>query len=165
MTMARIGIERDVAHDADLRHGMLDRAHRLANEISRIMGFAAIRCAQRPVGIRKQRDGWNTEFVGFGGSLHGEVHRQALDPRHRRYGLAGILPGNDEERPDQVGGMEIMLAHQPARPVIRPISAHADRREAWFRAIRRLSGCGFVEARIERTVLVHPSNIVAAIVI
>ena len=42
-----VGIERHVAHDADLGHGLLDGAHGATDEVLRIAGLAAIIGAER----------------------------------------------------------------------------------------------------------------------
>ena len=64
MAVARVGVERDVAQDADLRHFLLDRAHGAADQIVRIERLAAVvrrasedRCREtaRGTGCRARR--------------------------------------------------------------------------------------------------------------
>ena len=47
--------------------------------------------------------------------LHQLGDREPLDPRHRRHRLADPLPGDDEERLDQLRGREVGLADQIAQ--------------------------------------------------
>ena len=60
MAVAGIGIERDVAENADVGHFFLDRADGAADEIVRIERLAAVVVAQTRIGIGKERDarGW-----------------------------------------------------------------------------------------------------------
>ena len=62
MAVAGIGIERDVAEDADLRHLLLDRAYGAADQIVRIERFAAVLVAQLRVGIGKEREAGDGEL-------------------------------------------------------------------------------------------------------
>ena len=85
MAVAGIGVERHVAHDADVRHRRLDGAHRPADQIVGVERLAGIRGAQSWVVFGKQRDGRNAELGGFLGLLHRQIDRSsARRPAWRR---------------------------------------------------------------------------------
>ena len=117
MAVAGIGIERDIAEDADVGHFFLDRADGAADEIVRIERFAAVVVAQTRIGIGKERDAGDGEFRGAFGFAHDLIDREAFDARHGGDRHAGFLSVGDKKRPDQVGGRERVLAHHAADPV------------------------------------------------
>ena len=59
MAVAGIGIERDVAQDADLRHRLLDGAHRATDQIFGVERLGPVVIAQVGIGIGKQRQAGN----------------------------------------------------------------------------------------------------------
>ncbi len=130
MAVAGIGVEGDVAHDADLGDRLLDRPGRPADQVVGVERLAAGLVAQAGVGIGKQRDDGDCEIAGPLRRLDAILDRQARDARHRGDGLrlAGALA--HEDRPDQVGGRQHLLADQPAAPVglAQAAQAHASRR-------------------------------------
>ena len=93
--------------------------------LSGLMRLAAVVGAQLRVGVGKQRDGRNAERDGLLGGGHREVDAQPLDARHRRHRHALVAALDDEDRPDQVGGRQRVLGHQPARPAGLAVAPHA----------------------------------------
>ena len=77
VAVAGVGIERDVAQDADLRHRLLDGADRAADEVVGVERLAAVLVAQLRVGVGKQRDAGD-------GQLRPRARPRA--PRRRRTG-------------------------------------------------------------------------------
>jgi len=59
MAMAGVGIERDVAEDADLRHGLLDGADGAADEIVGLRASVRPRRRKIRIGVGKQREAGN----------------------------------------------------------------------------------------------------------
>ena len=83
MAVAGVGIERDVAQDADVRHFLLDRADGAADEIVGIERLAAVLVAQARIGIGKERDAGDRELRRALGLAHGLIDRKPLHARHR----------------------------------------------------------------------------------
>ena len=83
VAVAGVGIERDVAEHADVRHLPLDGADRAADEIVRVERLAAVLVAQLRIGIGKQRDAGDVELGGALGIAHRLVDREPLDAGHR----------------------------------------------------------------------------------
>ena len=155
MAVAGIGIERDVAEDADLRHLLLDRADGAADQIVGIERFAAVLVAQLGIGIGKQRDAGD-------GELRRPARRRAPPDRSRaarrpasRHRNPRLRPVDQEQRPDQIVRGEDVLAHHAPRPLGLPVAARAggevepldrpgfDRGEAGFDRTAVLDGhCG-----------------------
>ena len=125
MAVAGVGIERDVAQDADVRHFLLDRADRLADQIFRIERFAAVLVAQLRIGVGEQREARDVELCGALGLAHRLIDREPLDARHRGDRLARVRALDDEQRPDQVVGGEHVLAHHAPRPFGLAVAPHA----------------------------------------
>ncbi len=142
MAVARVGIERHVADDADLRHLLLDGTHGAADEIAGIERLARAVVAQRSVGIGKQSDGRKPECRRLFRRLDGEVDRQPLHPRHGGNGGARPRPFDKEDRPDQIVNRERAFAHEPPRPVCPPIAPHARRGETGACRVLRLAAAG-----------------------
>jgi len=134
MAVAGIGIERDIAQEADLGHFLLDGPDGPAHQIVRVECLGAGVVAQCGVGIGKQRDAGNPQLCGALGVAHGLVDRDTLDARHRgdRHPLA--LAVDEKQRPDQVVGGEHMLAHHPAHPFGAPVASRPTARSSPARA-------------------------------
>ena len=132
MAMARIGVERHIAHDADLGHRFLDRGGCTAGQVSRIERLAAGLIAQRLIRIRKQRDRRDPEgcrlFCRFDCKIDGEP----VDPRHGLDGNPPVLSFDNENRPDEVVCRQRMLGNKPSRPMGTPIAPHARRGKTGF---------------------------------
>ena len=62
LAVRRVRIERDVGDDAELGHGLLERAHGALREALRVPGFAAVIGLCRRRRDRKQRDRRNAEL-------------------------------------------------------------------------------------------------------
>ena len=125
MAVAGIGIERDVAEDADLRHLLLDRADGAADQVVRIERFAAVLVAPLGIGIGKQRDAGDGKLGGPLGVPHRLIDREPLDARHRRHRDARLRPVDQEQRPDQIVRGQDVLAHHAPRPLGLPVAARA----------------------------------------
>ena len=125
MAVAGKRVERDVGEQADFRDFFLDRAQRAADEIVRVERFAASFVAQLRIGVGEEGKTGDGKFGGTFGFAHGLVDRQPLDIRHRRDRGARILSVHDEQRPDQVVGSDLVLAHHAARPLVAAVTAHA----------------------------------------
>ena len=126
MAVAGVGVERHVAEDADLRHLLLDRADRAADEVVRVERLAAVLVAQLRIGVGKQREAGDVE-------LRPRARPRAPPRRPSSRSTPGIeatgarvlLAVDDEQRPDQVVGGEHVLAHQPPRPFGAAVAAQA----------------------------------------
>ncbi len=129
MAMRGVGIERDVADDADIGHGGLDGADGAADQIVGVDRLGGRVVAQRHVGIGKQRDGRDARLAASSAAATTRSIGQPLHARHRRDRHALVLALDDEERPDEIGGGEVVLADQAPRPFALPWPAQAGRRE------------------------------------
>ena len=135
MTVAGIGIERDVAEDADLRHLFLDRANGATDQVVRIERLAAVLVAPLGIGVGEQRDARDGELGRPFGVAHRLIDRQPLDARHGGDRDPRLGPIDEEQRPDQIVGGQDILAHQPPRPLRFAVAARAGREvEALWRA-------------------------------
>ena len=94
MTVARIGIERDIGDDAEIRRRRLDGAAGAAHDIALVERLGAFRIAGGGIGVGEQRDGRNAEPLRLGRRLRGDIdghsarhrawrRRAARRPRHR----------------------------------------------------------------------------------
>ncbi len=126
--MGREGVEGDVADDADLRHLLLDCAHRAADEVVRVERLLAIRALVLRIGHRKERDGRNAHVGGLPHRVDQQVHGEPLDAGHRGDVGPFPLPFTDEDGPDQVVRSERVFAGQAAGPVVASVPAHANAR-------------------------------------
>ena len=69
------GIERHVADDADVGHGLLHRRDGAADEIAGIVGLARVGRLGLGIGLGEDRDGGNAEIARFLGGLDEEIDR------------------------------------------------------------------------------------------
>ena len=129
LAVRRVRVERDVGDHAELRHGLLDRAHCALREPFGIPGFAAVEAldvARRHREQRQRRDAQLGERLGL---AHQLIDRDPLDAGHALDRLAPRAALDDEHRIDEIVGAERALAHQPAREFVAAHAAHASARE------------------------------------
>ena len=154
MAVAGVGIERDVAEDADLRHLLLDGADGAADQIVRIERLAAVLVAQRSGRYRETARcrGWRAWRL---------VRRRARPDRRKaarrrawRRPARASSAVDQEQRPDQVVGGEHMLAHQAPRPFGLAVAARAGGEVEARRGLARvLASTGARRASIGRPYL------------
>ena len=143
MAVIRVLAEADVGHDDELRARVLQRADRLLDD-------AVLGEALEPVRILRARDaeeedGLHAERRELARLAGEPVDRELVDAGHRRDRVPDAVAGDDEERVDEVGGLERRLAHEvaerrrAAQPT-RPLRARrgAERVERLERASSRL---------------------------
>src|SRR5262249_10659807 len=123
MAMAGVGIERDVAKNTDLRHCLFDGSYCLTYQIVRLERLPPVSVTRFRFGIRKERETRNRERGGTLGLAHGFVDREPLAPGHGIDGRACVRAVDQEQRPDQIMRTQIVLAHQPPRPLRLAIAA------------------------------------------
>ena len=114
VTVAGVGVERDVADHPELGQRRLDRPHRPADQVVRVGGFGAIEGLQRLGRDREQRHRRNAELRRLVQHARQQVDREPLDSRHRGHRLAAPLALHHEHRPDQIGDVEPVLGDQTA---------------------------------------------------
>ena len=127
MAVAGIGIERDIAEHADLRHFFFDGADGAADEVVRVQRFGTVVVAAARLGIGKQRQAGNIELRRAFGRAHRFVDRKPVDAGHRVHRRAHLGAVDQEQRPDQVVGGEHVFAHHAARPLGAAIAPRPDR--------------------------------------
>ena len=149
VAVAGVGIERDVAEHADLRHRLLDGADRLADQVVRIERLAAVLVAQARVGVGKDRDAGDGELRRLLRRAHDVVDRQPLDAGHR--GDRRTAPFADEQRPDQVVGREHAFAHHAPRPFAAAVAARPGGKVERGRGFARRFNRGEAHAAFDRT--------------
>ena len=125
--MAVVGerVERDIADDAEVRAGILDRAHGPADEVVRVAGQGAVIVLQRRVNRRKDGNGRNAKAHRFPRLLGQPVDAVTRDAGHGRHGLGPVFALDDEQRPDQVVDRQPVLGQHAARERLHPVAAHA----------------------------------------
>ena len=126
--MRRVGIERDVAHDAELRIGGLERLDGARNETVRVGGFTAVRRLERILDVGEERNHRNAELDAFAGDLQQLVDREAFHPGHARNGFAAGGSFHHEDRKNQIIRRDDVLAHQAAGKVVVTHASHAHHR-------------------------------------
>ena len=125
VAVAVVGVEGDIAQDPNIRMGRLYGAHRLAHQVLRVQGLAGVRGLERIVGIGKDGNHRYSQFLGLADGIGNSVDRQPVDPRHGGHGLTYARTVGDKERPYQIVGAQGVFRHQPARPGVAPVAAHA----------------------------------------
>ena len=143
MAVARIGIERHVGDEPQLRHGCLDGPAGTADEVLVVQGLGAFGVAQVGIGIGEDGDRRDAQRRSFLRGADRLIDRIAHDPRHRGNRLGALLAIDHENRPDQVIGRQDVFADEPARPVGFAIAAGPMRQAQLF-------GCGGFGARRKR---------------
>ena len=102
MAVAGIGIERDIAEQADLRHFFFDGADGAADEIVRIERLGTFVVAAARLGIGKQRQAGDLERGRAFGGADCFIDRKPVDAGHRVHRRAHLGAVDQEQRPDQV---------------------------------------------------------------
>ena len=83
MAVAGIGVERDVAQHADVRHFVLDGADGAADQVVRIERLAAVLVAQAWVGVGEERDARDARAsAARSASRTASIDRKPLDAGH-----------------------------------------------------------------------------------
>jgi hypothetical protein len=116
VAVAGVGIERDVGQHADLRHRILDRLDRAADEVVAVERLARVVAAQRLRGVGKQSDAGNAGVGGEPRTASELVDAPPADPGQQRDRLLATLALADEQRPDEVARMQPMLGQHRADP-------------------------------------------------
>ena len=117
LPVAGVGIERDVGQHADrIAERVLDRRGRAAHQIVGIERFGAVLAA--PVGLRIGKEG---ETGDARVDRIARARNEQVDRPSRHAGQAGdrffdTVARTDEQRPDQIGGGQLRLAHHRAAP-------------------------------------------------
>ena len=127
MAVAGEGIQRHVAEHADVGEFLLDRAHRLADQIVRVERLGTGLVAQGRLGIGEQRDAGDLELHRPFGVAHRLIDGEPVDAGHRGDGRARVVAVDHEQRPDQVVGGQHVFPHQPPRPFRLAVAPRADR--------------------------------------
>ena len=125
LTVRGVGIQGDVAHDAEIGTGGFDCLHRTGNEALGIGGFDAVRRLEIVFDVREESYHRNPEFhhlFAFGDEfIHGVAHHA----RHRRNRFTIVLAFFDEHGEDEIVGGEHVFAHQTAGKIVVTHAAHA----------------------------------------
>jgi hypothetical protein len=130
LAVARVRIERDVRHHAELREVLLEIRDDARDEPLRVHRLLPVRGLERRLDRREERQGRDAELERVLRDREEAVRRVARDARHRRDGLLRIAALDHEHRVDQVVGRQPVLAHHAAREVVAPHAPHPDRRIA-----------------------------------
>ena len=128
LTVGRVGVQRDVADDADVGDSADERAHGAADEIIGVGGFLSVR---RFAALRRDGedgDRRNAEIARPRRRLHEAGDGMAADAGHRRNG-SGRVVLVDKDGPDQIVHRQAGFRDQPPRPRVAPVAARADGRK------------------------------------
>ena len=88
MSVRGVGIERNVADDAHLRHARLDGADRPADEIFRVERLARRVVPKVRLRIGEKRNGRHAKLRGLFSGVDRKIHREPLHARHGRNSAA-----------------------------------------------------------------------------
>ncbi len=125
MAVAGEGIERHVGDDADVRHGLLDRAGRLVDEVVAGEAVGTGLVAQVHLDVREGGKCGNTEVGRFLRRLDEPVDAHAVDARHGGDGIDDVRARHHEDRPDEIVDRQAVLLHETARPIGLAVAPHA----------------------------------------
>ena len=126
MAVAGIGIERHIAQHADLRHRLLDRAHRAADQIVGVDGFAPVFAFQLGIGVGETAR--SPECPGPPlPSPPPPPGRPTAAPRRawRRSASRLFSPSITKSGQIRSARRQRVFGHQPPRPVVAAQAAHA----------------------------------------
>src|SRR5579859_3947615 len=129
LSMAGIGIKRDIGDDTQLRKSLLQRPDGCRGEAFRIEGLARIGGSETIVDHREQCDGRNSELHTPLRLLEQAVDGQAFHARHGRHRFTAILSIDNKYGKYEVIGRQAVLTHQPTRKIIVAHPAHPSTRE------------------------------------
>ncbi len=103
-------VERHVAHDPDLRRGVLHGPHRAADDAVGVGGLNAQGVLLFGVDMRENGDGGDAQGPGFLGGLGALGDGQALDPRHGGHRNPALSLVHDHG-PQEIRRRQDTLAH------------------------------------------------------
>ena len=115
MAVRGIGVERNVGQHPNFWHRVLDRLDRPANKVVGIERLARVVGPKVWRRVRKQGDARNAKVASFARFLSQPVDRPAADSRQGRDWFLLALAFADEQRPDEIAGMEPIFG-QHGRP-------------------------------------------------
>jgi len=120
-----VRIERHIGHDAHLGKALFHLADAARHETFRIERLLRAFAFQRRIDHREKRDRRNAQCERLLNDPQQLVHAASRNAGHRWHGLDGLSPFEDEDRQDQVFRCEARFAHQAAREIVAPGTAHA----------------------------------------
>src|SRR5262249_9866081 len=123
VAVARVGVERDVAQEAEVWYFFFDGVDRAADQVLGIESFVVVLVAQLRIGVGKQRDAGDRKLACTHRLAHCLIDRQSLDLGHGIDWYLHIASVDNEQRPDQVVGGEYVLAHYVSRPFAAAVAA------------------------------------------
>ncbi len=126
MAMRGEGVERHVAHDAEIGMRLLHRPHGAADEIvgiDRLFAVGRLALVRRR---RKDRDERNAQRLRLARGIDERRDRQPVDARHGGDRHARRAASWTKTGQMKIGGGQAMLRHQAARPVVAAVAAQAD---------------------------------------
>jgi hypothetical protein len=148
--MARVRVERDVGHDAEVGEALLQLADDARHEPLLVQRLASVGALQRLLEDGEERHHGDAQAHALLGDRIEAIERHALHPRHRRHVLDDVLASEDEHRQDQVARVDARLAHEVAAPAVAAQAPRAARRIGWRRQHGAILGGCFRAASFER---------------
>src|SRR3546814_391925 len=128
VAVAVVGVERDIADDADVGQRVLHRADGAAHQVARIDRLARVRRLQFLRGIGEQRDRADALLAGGADGIDQAVEAESVDARHRGDRLPAVAVVH-EDRPDQVVSAQPVLRDQAANPAGAAVAPQPNLRE------------------------------------
>ena len=129
LAVRRVGVERDVSHDAELRELLLHRLDRAGNETVRVVGFATVRRLQFLFNMREERDHRHAEINALLADFEQFIDRKTGNARHRRDGVAAVFALLDKNRQDQIVRRKRRFTDESAGKAVMTVAAHAHHRK------------------------------------
>ncbi len=123
--VAGVRVERDVGQHSDLRHRVLDRLDRAADEVVGVERLARVVRAQLAGRVGEQGDAGNSEVGGEADAAGQLVDAPARHAGKRADRLLAVRALADEQGPDEVARVQPMLGEHRAHPRGNAAAAHA----------------------------------------
>ena len=142
LSVAGVGVERDVGDDAKFGELPLQRGDDTRHQTVRVPGFFRACGLERHVDDREQRQRRYAQTLCPFGGFQQVIEALPFDAGHRRDRFNAILAVEDEHRVDQIVGGQDMFSHQAAGEVIAAHPAHprageaGSRIHAWLSEVR-----------------------------
>ena len=108
------GVERDVGHHAEFGEALLQLAHDAGHQALGVERLAAVVELELLVDHREQRHHRDAELHAVFGHRQQAIQAEALHAGHRAHVLHLVLPGEHEDRQDQIRRGEAVFAHEIA---------------------------------------------------
>jgi hypothetical protein len=112
------GVQGDVGDDSEIRHRVLQGAHRALGQSVRVECLFRVERLDFHGGHREECHGWDAEPLDLDRVLNENIDAEPLDPGHGGHRLALPRAVEHKDRVDEVVRCQVSLAHHATREVV-----------------------------------------------